>query len=88
MKLSWTFYPKPGQCVTLTVIYKPALDSLALPSGGFLHVDTNTAFVDWSTYQRLEQTDLKNRKEAFARLTPVNKGAIELPNGTILRLNS
>ncbi|GAB3947487.1 hypothetical protein GCM10028805_19820 [Spirosoma harenae] len=73
MKLSWTFYPKGEPAsITLTVIYIPDLDTENLPGGGFLHPETNTAFVDWATYKRFDSTDVAGRKDAFQQLTPIN----------------
>jgi hypothetical protein len=72
MKLTWTFYPKgETESVTLTVIYIPELDGEKLPSGGFLHQSSNTAFVDWVTYKRFDSSDVAGRRDAFKRLVPI-----------------
>ncbi|GAB4045494.1 hypothetical protein [Spirosoma litoris] len=74
MKLTWTFYPKgETESVTLTVVYIPELDAEKLSSGGFLHENSNTAYVDWQTYKRFDMSDVEGRKDAFRRLTPINK---------------
>jgi hypothetical protein len=69
MTLTWTFYPKhEAHSVTLTIVYVPELDAKKLPSGGFLALDTNTAYVDWTTYKRFDTADVEGRKDAFKRL--------------------
>ncbi len=74
MKLTWTFYPKyDTQSVTLTVVYVPELDAENLPTGGFLVVRTNTAYVDWVTYKRFDTADVEGRKDAFKRLVSVDE---------------
>ena len=79
MKLTWTFYPKGETAsVTLTVVYMPELDAEPVASGGFLHANTNTAYVDWSTYKRFDTADVEGRKDAFQRLTPIGKGGITI----------
>ncbi|MBO0950086.1 hypothetical protein [Fibrella forsythiae] len=75
MKLTWTFYPQPGVSVSLTVIYVPELDDERLPSGGFFNAETNTAYVDWATYRRFDDVDVKGRREAFQQLTPLSARA-------------
>lgn len=68
MKLTWTFYPRgESESVTLTVVYMPELDAETRASGGFLHKNTNTAYVDWPTYKRFDTLDLDGRKDAFQR---------------------
>ena len=73
MKLSWTFYPKGEKAVTLDVVYVPELDKHRLEGGGYLHVDTNTAFVNWDTYRRFDEAAIESRTDAFARLVRLNK---------------
>lgn len=77
-KLSWTFYPKHQQAVTLEVIYVPALDSHRLAHGGYLDVDRNYAYVDWVTYKRFDDASLEGRKDAFQKLMPLSKEGVEL----------
>ncbi|GAB3012919.1 hypothetical protein [Spirosoma pulveris] len=69
MKLSWTFYPKGEAAITLTVVYKPELDGMAVGGGGILDVDQNTAYVDWATYKRFDDSSVESRKDAYNRLT-------------------
>ncbi|MEZ0538953.1 hypothetical protein [Fibrella arboris] len=69
MKLTWTFYPQPRVSVTLTVVYVPELDTRQLESGGFLDTETNYAYVDWVTFRRFDEADVKGRRDAFSRLT-------------------
>ena len=66
MKLTWTFYPKGQPSITLTVVYVPRLD--AVPVAGYLDVDTNTAFVNWATFQMFNSTDQVSKKAVFASL--------------------
>ncbi|WP_375447446.1 hypothetical protein [uncultured Fibrella sp.] len=73
MKLTWTFYLKPGLSVSLTVIYVPELDEEHLRSGGFLDTETNCAYVDWPTYRRFDDADVKGRRDAFQQLTPLTE---------------
>ena len=88
MKLTWTFYPKPGISVSLTVIYVPELDDEKLQSGGFLDTDSNSAYVDWATYRRFDDADVKGRRDAFQRLTHLAKsGPVTSPTGKILSLD-
>lgn len=82
MKLTWTFYPKgENQSVTLTVVYVPELDAQNLSFGGFLAININTAFVDWTTYKRFNTADVDARKDAYQRLTPIKKGSEVVLNG-------
>ncbi|MBD2751591.1 hypothetical protein [Spirosoma validum] len=74
MKLTWTFYPKGEKhSVSLTVVYVPELDKLSIPSGGYLVITTNTAYVNWSTYKRFDTSDIEGRKDAFQQLTAVEE---------------
>ncbi len=85
MKLTWTFYPKPGTSVSLTVIYVPELDEEKLQSGGFLDIDRNRAYVDWATYRRFDDADVKARRDAFQRLTHLAaSGRVSFPAGKVL----
>lgn len=84
MKLTWTFYPQPGLSVSLTVIYVPELDAEDLPSGGFLDVASNHAYVNWTTYRRFDNADVSDRRDAFQRLTPYTAGdRVDLPSGQL-----
>ncbi|MEZ0487089.1 hypothetical protein [Fibrella aquatica] len=83
MKLTWTFYPKPGLSVSLTVCYVPELDRERLASGGYLDADTNTAYVDWTTYRRFDDVDVSGRRDAFQQLAPLpDNHSLDLPIGT------
>jgi hypothetical protein len=82
-KLSWTFYPKHEQPVTLEVIYVPALDQHQLPHGGYLNVAINRAYVDWSTYKRFDDASLEGRKDAFQKLVRLANDGIKLGNEVI-----
>ena len=73
MRLTWTFYPQPGLSVSLTVIYVPELDEEKLASGGFLDTNANRAYVDWKTYRRFDDADVKSRRDAFQQLTPLTE---------------
>ncbi|KAA9349318.1 hypothetical protein [Larkinella humicola] len=73
MKLTWTFYSKTNQPITLTVIYVLELDKHQLEYGGFLDTDANRAYVDWATFKRFDDASIKVRKDAFARLKRVTK---------------
>jgi hypothetical protein len=80
MTLTWTFYPKhERESVTLTVVYTPELDAKKLSGGGFLVVNTNTAYVDWATYKRFDSGDVENRKDAFKQLVTIDQDMME-PN--------
>lgn len=72
MKLTWTFYPKGQPSVTLTVVYLPKLDKRHLPEGGILNLDTNTAYVNWSTFQTFNKGELKAKQWAFKILMKIN----------------
>ncbi|XBA03189.1 hypothetical protein A6C57_08535 [Fibrella sp. ES10-3-2-2] len=85
MKLTWTFYPQPGVSVSLAVIYVPELDDEKLVSGGFLDTNTNTAYVDWNTYRRFDEADVKNRRDAFQQLTPlIERTQVRLSAGKVV----
>ncbi|GAB2538055.1 hypothetical protein [Spirosoma aerophilum] len=74
MTLTWTFYPKyEGQSITLTVVYIPSLDNKKLEGGGYLIINTNTAYVDWTTYKRFDSADVENRKDAFNHLIAIDQ---------------
>ena len=70
MKLTWTFYPKGLPSITLTVMYVPRLD--ALPLTGYLEVDTNTAYVNWSHFRIFNTGDQATKKALFASLIRVD----------------
>ena len=71
MKLTWTFYPKGQPSITLTVVYVPRLD--ALPATGYLDVDTNTAYVNWSSFRVFNTGDPVSKRALFGSLTRVNQ---------------
>ncbi|MGV3558926.1 hypothetical protein [Larkinella arboricola] len=79
MKLTWTFYSKTEPAITLTVIYVSELDHHQLEYGGFLDQESNRAYVDWATFRRFDDTSVKVRKDAFARLKRItHKEALTL----------
>lgn len=67
MKLTWTFYPRHEPKVSLLVHYIPQLDKKG--GWGFLHVETNQAFVTWDCFKVFNSGDVKAKKDAFGRLT-------------------
>ena len=71
MKLTWTFYPKNQSSITLTVVYVPRLD--ALPVTGYLVVDTNTAYVNWTSFRVFDTGDQVSKKSLFGSLERVNQ---------------
>lgn len=73
MKLTWTFYSKTNQPITLTVVFVPELDQHKLEYGGFLDIESNRAYVDWATFKRFDDASIKVRKDAFERLVRVTK---------------
>ena len=73
MRLTWTFYTKDKQCITLTVIYVPELDQQQLSSGGYLDVAANCAYVNWETYGQFNDASVETRRDAFARLTRMSQ---------------
>jgi len=70
MKLTWTFYPKGQPSITLTVVYVPQLD--ALSAAGYLEVDTNTAYVSWSSFRIFNSSDQATKKSLFESLTRID----------------
>jgi hypothetical protein len=70
MKITWTFYPKNQPSVSLTIIYTPSLDHESEP--GFLIVDANTAYVDWSSFRIFDSTDAQAKKDLFASLVRID----------------
>lgn len=70
MKLTWTFYPKFEKAITLSVAYLPRIDKTG--EWGFLHVETNQAWVSWDCFKCFDRGDVKSKKDAFQRLTKVS----------------
>lgn len=70
MKLTWTFYPKFEPKITLTINYLPKIDKSG--EWGFLHVETNEAWVSWQCFRNFDRGDMKAKKEAFGRLIRIN----------------
>jgi 23S rRNA C2498 (ribose-2'-O)-methylase RlmM len=66
MKLTWTFYPKYEPRITLSVVYVPEIDKTG--KWGFLHVESNQAWVCWECFKVFDRGDVKAKKEAFGRL--------------------
>jgi hypothetical protein len=66
MKLTWTFYPKYEPRITLSVAYVPEIDKTG--KWGFLHVESNQAWVCWDCFKVFDQGDIKAKKDAFNRL--------------------
>ncbi|GAB3891708.1 hypothetical protein GCM10028803_03800 [Larkinella knui] len=73
MKLTWTFYSKTNEPITLTVIYVLDLDKHNLEYGGFLDIESNRAYVDWVTFKRFDDASIQVRKDAFGRLQRITK---------------
>lgn len=71
VKLTWTFYPKNQPSITLSVVYVPQLDALSVT--GYLDVDTNTAYVNWSNFRIFDTGDQSLKKALFGSLTRVNQ---------------
>ena len=69
MRITWTFYPKYEQKITLSVNYIPSMDKPG--AWGFLHVETNQAWVCWDCFKIFDRGDVNAKKDAFARLVPV-----------------
>ncbi|GAA4467214.1 hypothetical protein GCM10023189_50450 [Nibrella saemangeumensis] len=78
MRTTWTFYPRGQEPITLTILYIPELDQHPLPQGGFLHTDTNTAYVNWQTYRLFDTPDVESRRQAFQRLTRIDDPEMNL----------
>jgi hypothetical protein len=66
MKLTWTFYPKYEPSITLSIVYLPDIDKTG--KWGFLHVESNQAWVSWECFKVFDRGDVKAKKEAFERL--------------------
>jgi hypothetical protein len=66
VKLTWTFYPKYEPRITLSVVYVPEIDKTG--KWGFLHVDSNRAWVCWECFKVFDRGDIKAKKDAFSRL--------------------
>lgn len=69
MKLTWTFYPKFEKAITLQVSYLPHIDKSG--AWGFLHVESNQAWVSWDCFKCFDRGDIKAKKDAFQRLVKV-----------------
>jgi hypothetical protein len=72
MRLTWTFYPNGQPSVTLTVIYVPRLDGPDNQLTGYLEVDTNTAYVNWSGFRIFNSDDQPTKRALFESLTRVD----------------
>jgi hypothetical protein len=84
MTITWTFKPGTSDMITLTIKYLPELDKHELKGGGFLDTNSNTAYVNWSTYRQFDQADIKARKDAYGRLVRLSKGGgVKLGNQII-----
>lgn len=71
MKLTWTFYPKGQPSVTLTVVYLPKLDEQTV--GGYLHVETNTAYVSWAQFSLFNRGDQATKRDLFGSLIRIHQ---------------
>lgn len=69
MTLTWTFYPKYEPSVTLSIKYLPVIDKSG--NWGYLHAETNQAWVSWNYFKVFDRGDIKAKKDAFARLIRV-----------------
>jgi hypothetical protein len=70
MVLTWTFYPKYEKSISLTIKYVPVIDKSNV--SGFLHVETNRAWVGWDCFKAFNQGDVKAKKEAFDALVRID----------------
>jgi 23S rRNA C2498 (ribose-2'-O)-methylase RlmM len=66
MVLTWTFYPKYEERLSSKVTYLPKLDKPG--TWGFLHVDSNQAWVCWECFKVFERGDTFAKKDAFERM--------------------
>lgn len=71
MRLTWTFYPRHQPSITLTVEYIPKLDSFTTP--GYLVVETNTAYVGWSSFRIFNHGSTAEKKSLFGSLVRVEE---------------
>lgn len=71
MRLTWTFYPRYQSSITLTVEYIPKLDTLLVP--GYLVVETNTAYVSWSSFHVFNHGTTAEKKSLFGSLLRVDE---------------
>jgi len=69
MKLTWTFYPKYEKSITLSVTYLPRLDEAG--EWGYLHVESNQAWVSWECFKCFDRGDVKIKQDSFARLSRI-----------------
>ncbi len=88
MKLTWTFYPKYQESITLTVVYIPELDKYHLPKGGFLYEPTNTAYVNYDTYRCFDKGDTKMKQDAFGQLIRILEPMVRLTEAIIIDFKS
>lgn len=79
MVVTWTFYPKYGERVSLEVTYLPKLDKPG--TWGFLHVDANKAWVCWDCFKAFDRGDLQAKKDAFTRLARLEPEKYIVPDG-------
>ncbi|AEI47632.1 hypothetical protein [Runella slithyformis] len=88
MKLTWTFYPRHQDSVTLTVVYVPELDNHHLPKGGFLYEPTNTAYVNYDSYRCFDKGDTKMKQDAFGQLIRIPEPKAVLPNALLIEFKT
>lgn len=81
MKITWTFYPRYEPKVTLSITYIPLMDNTSIY--GFLHEESNSAWVSWDCFKVFHNGELKAKKDAFERLT-----RIECPADTPEKIQS
>jgi len=73
MKITWTFYPKFEKAITLSVLYLPRIDKTG--EWGFLHVESNQAWVSWDCFRCFDKGDVNAKKDAFQRLVKIDSPA-------------
>jgi hypothetical protein len=76
MVLTWTFYPKLGEKVSLKVTYKPELDKFDI--WGFLLVETNEAYVSWDCFKAFDRAGAIEKREAFQRLQRIETSKMNM----------
>ncbi|GAB3963189.1 hypothetical protein GCM10028805_65800 [Spirosoma harenae] len=72
----------------LRVVHLPELDTQPFACSGFLAINSNTAYVDLSTYKRFDKADIAERNDVLQRLVQVaNFGTIRTIAGRTFLLS-
>ncbi|MEO6282171.1 MAG: hypothetical protein ABIN80_22970 [Dyadobacter sp.] len=79
MVLTWTFYPRHSERISLKVTYLPKLDKPGV--WGFLHVDSNHAWVSWDCFKIFDSGDTRAKREAFERMSRIETENYKVPDG-------